>query len=53
MWESITTTVNSHWNYYINGLNSQWQHMTPTKYGMLLVFIFVCGWVLLKSNLRR
>lgn len=53
MWENIRNTVSSHWNYYVNGLYYQWQHMTPMKYGMLLLFIFAAGWVLLKSNLRK
>ena len=53
MWESITSTVSKYWNYYVGAVYSEWQHLTPMKYGMLLVFIFLAGWVLKKSNLRK
>lgn len=53
MWESISTTVSEHWTYYCTELAWQWHHMTPAKYGVLLICIFAFGWVLLKSNMRK
>lgn len=53
MWEMITSTVSSHWTFYVEQVKYQWQHMTPTKYAGLLIFVFVFGWFLLKSNMKK
>lgn len=53
MWESITTTCSSFWRYYVDQLQYHWHHMTPIKYGVLLILIGVVGFVMMKSNMKR
>jgi hypothetical protein len=43
----------SFWDYYVTLARDNWNHMTPMKYGFLLVFIFACGYLLLKSGIKR
>jgi len=53
MIDKLLSKVTYHWDYYVESLQYQWNHMTPMKYGALLIFVFLAGFVLLKSNLRR
>ncbi len=53
MWESITSTCSSFWRYYVNQMQYHWHHMTPIKYGCLLIFIGVVGFLLMKSNMKK
>jgi len=53
MWDTITNKVHSYWTYYLTELQYQWHHMTPMKYGMLLIFIFAVGFLLLRSSIQR
>ena len=46
-------TARSFWSYYVSMAKDYWIHMTPMRYGYLLVFIFIAGFFLLKSNIRR
>jgi len=50
-------TLRSEFNYYLSELSRavawQWHHMTPTKYMVLLVSIFVFGWILLRHGIRQ
>ncbi|MEX0717170.1 MAG: hypothetical protein WD066_11300 [Planctomycetaceae bacterium] len=39
--------------YYRDFLLSQWQDMTPMRYGALLVSIGVLGWFLMKNGPKR
>lgn len=29
-----------------------WDHMTPSQYGGILIFVAVCGWLSMKSQQR-
>ena len=53
MIDSVINTATSFWSFYVSLAKDYWNHMTPMKYGFLLVFIFVAGFFLLKSNIRR
>lgn len=53
MWENITKTTSSFWKYYMDLLQFHWNHMTPVKYGVMLIVIGVVGFLLMKSNLKR
>lgn len=53
MWQEITSTFNSWCAYYASTLKSEWSHMTPTKYGILLIGIFGVGWLMLKSGMKK
>ena len=52
MTEIINSSIGSYWDFYVQFFSDQWNHMTPAKYGGLLIFIFIAGYVLLKSNVR-
>ena len=49
----MVETLSSFWDYYVTVARDRWNHMTPMSYGVLLVFIFVCGYFLLKSGIKR
>lgn len=53
MWNSITTTMNTFWKYYVDLAQYHWVHMTPMKYGYLLLSIGVVGFLLMKSNMKK
>lgn len=53
MWDAITTSVKSYWSYYVQLLYSEWNSMNPVKYGMLLIVVFVVGFLFLKSGLKK
>ncbi len=33
-------------------LSQQWHHMTPNRYIILLIFVGVCGWILMRNQGR-
>ena len=49
IWEGIT----SYTNFYGGFLRSQWAHISPLKYGFLLIFVAVFGWILMKSSVKK
>jgi len=53
MWETVTTTYSSYMDFYRSYLFDHWQHLTPMKYGMLLIGIGVFGWLLMKSGAKQ
>jgi hypothetical protein len=53
MFENLYQTVVSYFAFYVDFFNNQWHHMTPAKYGMLLIGIGGVGWLLMKSGMKR
>lgn len=53
MWDSITSTTSYFLRYYKDQLQYHWHHMTPVKYGVLLISIGVIGFLLMKSNMKK
>ena len=45
-------TIVSYFGFYRTYVMGHWNHMTPEKYGLLLVFIGVFGWFLMKNCIR-
>ena len=50
---TMIDTVSSFFNYYVASAKDYWNHLTPVKYGFLLVLVFLAGYVLLKSKIRK
>lgn len=53
MLEYISTTFIAYMAFYSRFLTQQWTHMTPVKYGIMLIGIGVFGWFLMKSGTKR
>lgn len=53
MFEHVSQTFHEYMAFYSRYLAQQWNHMTPTKYGVLLISIGVFGWLLMKSSTKR
>lgn len=53
MFENMMVTVRSYLAFYTTSLAGQWQHMSPSKYGIILIGIGVFGWLLMKSQRRK
>ena len=53
MIETITLTASSYWVFYCKFIRTEWSHMTPMKYGAILIGIGVFGWLLMKSGSKR
>lgn len=52
MWETITTTYSQYMEFYQQFLRDEWAHMSPMKYGVILISIGVFGWLLMKSGAK-
>lgn len=37
-------------NFYVKYFSNFWENLTPAQYGGLLIFIAVCGYLLMKSS---
>jgi hypothetical protein len=46
-------TVMRFLNFYVEFFADQWHHMTPAKYGTVLIGIGIVGWLLMKSGIKR
>jgi hypothetical protein len=46
-------TVVRYLSFYADFFENQWHHMTPAKYGTLLISIGVVGWLLMKSGMKK
>ncbi|MGE3314075.1 MAG: hypothetical protein AB7O26_03085 [Planctomycetaceae bacterium] len=44
--------IGSYFAFYHKYLMDHWHHMTPEKYGILLICIGVFGWLLMKNCTR-
>ena len=53
MIENMMLTVSSHWEFYCKFLRHEWSHMTPMKYGVILIGIGLFGWLLMKNATKR
>ena len=53
MWETLVTTYSSYMEFYRGFLLDHWRHMTPMKYGILLISIGVFGWIMMKSGAKQ
>jgi hypothetical protein len=53
MIDAIATTMNSYWAFYTRFFSDQWTHLSPVKYGTLLIGIGIFGWVLMKAANKR
>ncbi|MEO1997657.1 MAG: hypothetical protein ABGZ17_20540 [Planctomycetaceae bacterium] len=50
---SLQTEFSFYWAQLGHAMAWQWRHMTPTKYMILLVAIFIFGWILLRHGIRQ
>ena len=46
-------TVNGYLSFYERFFMTEWNQMSPTKYGMLLLGIGAFGWLLMKNASKR
>jgi len=46
----ISTTASQYLHFYQRYLAQHWAHMTPEKYGALLITISVVGYLMMKSG---
>jgi hypothetical protein len=53
MIETIVLYVNAYIEYYRQTFLSQWNGMSPLKYGGVLISIGVFGWLLMRSGPKR
>lgn len=53
MIEWVTMTAREYSAFYVRYFQSQWSHMTPMKYGVILISIGVFGWLLMKSSIKK
>ena len=53
MIENMMLTASSYGEFYCKFLRNEWSHMTPMKYGVILIGIGVFGWLLMKSGSKR
>ena len=53
MFQEAYLTVVRYMSFYGDFFADQWHHMTPAKYGSLLIAIGVVGWLLMKSGIKR
>lgn len=53
MWETVSSTYTNYMSFYQGYLLDHWHHMTPMKYGMLLLGIGFFGWAMMKSGAKR
>lgn len=49
---SFSAKVHYYLQFYQEFLAESWRCMTPMQYGMLLVFIGVFGWLLMKTAFK-
>ena len=49
---AVICSISSYFSFYHKYLLNHWHHMTPEKYGLLLVTIGVFGWLLMKNCTR-
>lgn len=48
--ESVTAAVGDYFRQLSQYLGTEWTHMTPSKYGTLLVLIGVAGYLLMRTG---
>jgi hypothetical protein len=53
MLDNAWATARCYYSFYGQFFSSQWAHMTPLKYGTLLIGVGVFGWLLMKSANKR
>ena len=53
LWERLSKSAHECFSQCAGFVKTEWQHMTPTKYGILLILIFAVGYLLLRSGNRR
>lgn len=46
-------TVRSYYAFYSSYFTSQWAHLSPGKYGLLLIVVGLFGWLLMKAGNKR
>jgi hypothetical protein len=47
------SSIAAYLRFYSEFLQRQWHHMSPAKYGILLISIGVFGWFLMKSGMKK
>jgi hypothetical protein len=50
---NILLTVRTYYAFYCSYFSSQWNHLTPAKYGVLLLGVGAFGWLLMKAGNKR
>lgn len=53
MIDTVMQTVNAYLEYYRQFFLSEWNGMSPLKYGSVLIGIGVFGWLLMRSGPKR
>jgi hypothetical protein len=46
-------TIRTYYAFYGSYFSSQWIHLTPEKYGVLLIGVAFFGWLLMKAGNKR
>jgi hypothetical protein len=49
---AVICGIGSYFHFYNTYLLNHWHHMTPEKYGILLISIGFFGWLLMKNCTR-
>ena len=53
MLNNLMATTRGYFAFYGRFFSEQWDHMTPWKYGVLLISCGVFGWILMKTANKR
>jgi len=53
MFSNFLVTVRSYYAFYGTFFSNQWTHMSPPKYGVLLIGVGIFGWLLMKAGNKR
>jgi hypothetical protein len=46
-------TIRTYYAFYGSYFSQQWNHLTPAKYGTLLIGVAFFGWLLMKAGNKR
>ncbi len=49
----IAGTINRYLRFYERYLEKKWENLSPMDYGMILIFIAVMGWILMRNGMKR
>ncbi len=53
MIQNLVFTCRSYYAFYERYFSEAWNHMTPLKYGTLLICVGAFGWLLMKAANKR
>lgn len=50
MWNDVGMTARQYLRFYQKYAEGFWENLTPMQYGCLLIFVGLCGYLLMKSG---